>query len=60
MADTPKFFQAFLNGVYLRVFNNDDSITPETLHEQIFSSTETSLEGRNDGGDDDEDTFAKI
>jgi len=44
MTDSPKLFHALLNGVFKRVFLNDDSITPEFLKEQIFSNVEVSVE----------------
>merc|ERR1712063_250195 len=34
--DNPKLFGALLNGVQKRVFESDQSITPELLQEQVF------------------------
>eukprot|EP01102_Stenamoeba_stenopodia_P019579 TRINITY_DN742_c0_g3_i1.p1 TRINITY_DN742_c0_g3~~TRINITY_DN742_c0_g3_i1.p1 ORF type:complete len:199 (+),score=58.23 TRINITY_DN742_c0_g3_i1:2-598(+) len=45
---TAKHFQALLNGIYLNVFNNDESMTPEVLHEQIFANSPVTLDEVND------------
>jgi hypothetical protein len=42
--DDPKLFGALLNGVQKRVFDNDQTITPELLQEQVFGESAT-LEG---------------
>ena len=44
MEDNPKVFGALLNGVFKRFFENDTSITPELLHEQVYQS-EVDIEG---------------
>lgn len=41
----PKLFAALLNGVLRRVFENDQSITPELLKEQVFQDTDISIDG---------------
>jgi hypothetical protein len=45
MADNPKLFVALLNGVLRRVFERDQSITPEFLKEQVFAGEDLSVEG---------------
>ena len=35
--DNPKLFAALLNGVFKRLFENDESITPEVLFTEVFS-----------------------
>jgi len=45
MAENPKLFAALLNGVLRRVFENDQSITPEFLKEQIFAEEDVSIDG---------------
>mmetsp|Transcript_17952 Transcript_17952/g.30535 ORF Transcript_17952/g.30535 Transcript_17952/m.30535 type:complete len:188 (+) Transcript_17952:13-576(+) len=44
MAENPKLFAALLNGVLRRVFENDQSITPEFLKEQIFAEEDVSVD----------------
>lgn len=43
--DNPKQFMALVNGVFMRTFQKDDSITPELLKEQVFPGDEPSIEG---------------
>lgn len=43
--DNPKKFMALVNGVFLRTFQKDLSITPEMLKEEVFAADDVTLEG---------------
>lgn len=43
--DNPKQFMALVNGVFLRTFQKDESITPELLKEEVFPGDDISIEG---------------
>lgn len=43
--DNPKKFMALVNGVFLRTFQKDLSITPEMLKEEVFAADDATLEG---------------
>ena len=44
--EDPKLFGALLNGVFKRLFESNELITPTYLKEQVFQRSDTTVEGR--------------
>ena len=42
--DNPKQFMALVNGVFMRTFQRDESITPDLLKEQVFPGDSPTVE----------------